>query len=156
MRGRRGALAVALGAVGLGAFFVVAAFAVPGEAAYAGVGPRVVPILVGAGLALAGVAFGASVLRGAAFPGMEPAPDHGALVLVAGALALAVPLLPRAGFVLSAALLFTATARAFGSARFLKDAAVGLALAAVIYVAFTLGLGVALPGGVLEHALRRP
>ena len=42
-------------------------------------------------------------------------------------------------------MLFACTASAFGSRRWLRDALVGLALCAVVYVTFTHGLGVPLP-----------
>jgi putative tricarboxylic transport membrane protein len=65
------------------------------------------------------------------------------------ALASGVLFLERAGFVLTAALLFWLVARAFASPRPLRDAAVGLALSVVVYLAFTRGLGLVLPPGLL-------
>ena len=66
-----------------------------------------------------------------------------ALALVAG-----VALIDWLGFVGASTLMFAIAARAFGSRRLVRDAIVGLVIAAVIYVAFTRGLGVGLPHGV--------
>ena len=53
-----------------------------------------------------------------------------------------VALLNLAGFVAAGTVLFACTASAFGSRRWLRDALVGLALCATVYVTFTYGLGV--------------
>ena len=74
-------------------------------------------------------------------------------LMVAGALVAYVVLLPRAGFVLASALLFAVTAYALGSRRVVRNAVVGLAFAAVVYLAFTRGLGLYLPESFLEHWL---
>ncbi len=62
-------------------------------------------------------------------------------------IALSVFILERAGFPVTAAIVFTLTARAFGSRRLLRDAAIGLVLATLTYLIFARGLGVSLPGG---------
>jgi putative tricarboxylic transport membrane protein len=142
----RGALAVAGVAFGLGVFAVAGAFTIQGESAYAGVGPRAVPLLVGGALTLAGLAFGASVLRGATFPASEPPADRRALALVLAGLAAAIAGMTALGFPIAATLVFMATARAFGSRRLVIDVLIGLALGIVVYVAFARGLGVSLPG----------
>ena len=55
-----------------------------------------------------------------------------------------------AGFIIASTLLFICVATAFGSRRLLGNAAVALVLSAVLYVAFTRGLGLALPAGALK------
>lgn len=72
-----------------------------------------------------------------------------ALATVALALVVDVALIHRIGFVVASTLMFALAARAFGSRRPAHDAIIGLAIAAVIYVAFTRGLGIGLPHGVL-------
>ena len=134
--------------------FVAGAFAIPGEAAYAGVGPRAVPILVGAALTLAGLGFAVSVVRGAEFPATESPPDRRALAWLIGGLVAAGLLIQPIGFALTAAVVFTATARAFSSRRLPMDTLVGLVLGAIVYVAFARGLGVSLPAGPLEWLAR--
>jgi putative tricarboxylic transport membrane protein len=151
---KAGPLAVAAGVVGLGLFFLLGAFRIPGEAQYAGVGPRAFPMAVGGALVVLGATLGVALWRG-----MVIAPEAGEDVdasrradlrpvawIVAG-LALSVVLLERAGFPLTAALVFTLTARGFGSRRLVRDALVGLALAVATFLVFARGLGVSLPGG---------
>ena len=52
-----------------------------------------------------------------------------------------------AGFVLSAAVLFTCVARGFGSRRLARDVAVGLFLTVLVFVFFVKLLNVSLPAG---------
>jgi putative tricarboxylic transport membrane protein len=72
-----------------------------------------------------------------------------ALAMLALALVVDVALIDLTGFVVASTLMFAIAARAFGSRRPARDAMIGLAIAAVIYVAFTRGLGIGLPPGVL-------
>ena len=72
-----------------------------------------------------------------------------ALGTLALALLIDVALIEWIGFVLASALTFVIATRAFGSRRPAHDAVVGVAIAFVVYVAFTRGLGVALPAGPL-------
>jgi putative tricarboxylic transport membrane protein len=58
-------------------------------------------------------------------------------------------LLKTLGFVPAAAILFLSVAFTFGSRRYLRDAAIGIGLAAAAYFAFTRLLGLQLPGGLL-------
>jgi putative tricarboxylic transport membrane protein len=66
--------------------------------------------------------------------------------IVAG-LALAVLLLERVGFPITATIAFALTARAFGSRRLWRDTLIGLALSVATFFVFARGLGVSLPGG---------
>lgn len=60
--------------------------------------------------------------------------------------------MPPLGFVAASAGMFTLVAAAFGSRRFLRDAALGLVFATVIYLVFVHGLGLHLPvGGLWEN-----
>jgi putative tricarboxylic transport membrane protein len=59
-------------------------------------------------------------------------------------------LMKWAGFVLAGALLFTCVARGFGSARWLRDAMLGFALALGVFLFFVRVLNVSLPGGWLR------
>jgi putative tricarboxylic transport membrane protein len=68
-------------------------------------------------------------------------------------LVLFVVLLNPAGFIAAGTVLFACTASAFGSRRTLRDAAVGFALCAAVYAAFTYALDVPLPEGGLIAAL---
>ncbi|MFI7742214.1 tripartite tricarboxylate transporter TctB family protein [Kocuria rhizosphaericola] len=53
------------------------------------------------------------------------------------------------GWILAAALLFWAVARGFGSRRPLFDISLALLVSSAIYLAFTVGLGLNLPSGIL-------
>ena len=70
-------------------------------------------------------------------------------LIVTVGLILQMLLMKPAGFVIATAVLFVAVAYALGSRRILLNAAVGLLLCAITYVAFTRGLGLVLPAGVL-------
>ena len=58
-------------------------------------------------------------------------------------------LLDLLGWLLGAAALFWCVARAFGSTAVLRDAVVGLSVAAAAYIAFDMMLGLSLPSGLL-------
>jgi putative tricarboxylic transport membrane protein len=58
-------------------------------------------------------------------------------------------LVDRAGFVIAATLQFWLVARAFGSRRPARDAAIAALLALTVYLFFSRGLGLRLPAGVL-------
>ena len=152
--GTAGPLAVAAGVVALGLFFLVGAVRIAGEAQYAGVGPRAFPALIGAALVVLGGGLAVAVLRGmviAPEAGEDVDADRAAdlrpLGWILAGLVLAVAVLERAGFPLTAAIVFTLTARGFGSRRPGRDALVGLGLAVLTYLVFARGLGVSLPGG---------
>jgi putative tricarboxylic transport membrane protein len=116
---------------------------------YAAVGPKLFPWLVAAGLVLIGV----TLLREARSGEVEHPVgfdlDLPPLLLVTAGLVAQMLLMRLAGFVIASSLLFVAVARAFGSRRLLRDAAIGVVLCAVVYLAFTRGLGLTLPAGPL-------
>lgn len=116
---------------------------------------RRVPVLVVLGLLLT---LGASLWQrrraptsegGSGTVNPEAAGGSRALLLVSAGIALDLLLLDVAGFVPAATLLFMLTARAFGSVRWRRDAAIALIFTAATYAAFRYGLGLALPAGLL-------
>jgi putative tricarboxylic transport membrane protein len=124
------------------------------------VGPTFFPNLVGVALIVAGVLLAVEVLRGrAAEPeaGEDVDPtrptDWRTLGLLLAALVAHLLLMLLVGYVLAAAALFWGAAFALGSRRWLRDAAVGVLLGVVLYVAFTRGLGLRLPEGAIEAVL---
>jgi len=143
-----GALAVAAAVCALGVFYVAGAFSIAGDAQYAGVGPRVFPVIIGSALLILGVAFGASARRGASAAADESVRRAAIGWIVAG-LAFAIVAMQPLGFPLAAAAVFASTARGFGSRRIARDVVMGIALGALVYVVFSRGLGVSLPGGFL-------
>jgi putative tricarboxylic transport membrane protein len=101
-------------------------------------------VLIGGAVALAAAAWQTWTTRTPATSRTHPA----ALATLGLALVVEVALVDWLGFVVASTLMFAIAARAFGSRRPARDTIVGLAIAAVIYVAFTRGLGVGLPHGV--------
>ena len=117
-----------------------------------GVGPRAMPYLVAAGLALLALGNLMIGLRGG-LPARESA-DLKALLLILGGLAAVIALIGMGGgFIPAVTLLFAMTAAAFGRANFLADLAIGFALALVVYLLFDKLLALSLPAGPLERLL---
>ena len=120
---------------------------------YAAIGPRLFPYLIATGL----IVIGALVLREAFFGhiaherGFEL--DWPAVGLVSAGLIVQMLLLGALGWIVAAALLFAAVARAFGSRRLLLDLVIGLVLGGAAFVLFAYGLGLSLPNGWLVDGL---
>lgn len=150
----RSGLFVGLGVLALAAILAWQTSLIPSEAAYAQVGPTVVPWLVTAMLALLGVAliFEAPSGRGLA---KEPRGelDGRALIWVIAGLVINVTTIAYLGFIAASTALFVCAARGFGSRSPLRDAAVGLAIAVVVYVGFDRGLGYEIGDGLIENLL---
>ena len=117
-----------------------------------GVGPKAMPIVVAAGLAV--LAFGNLImaLRGD-LPARESADPRAILLILGGLGALIVLIGLGGGFIMATAILFMATATAFGRRRFITDLAIGLVLALVVYLLFDKVLTLSLPAGPLERLL---
>ncbi len=111
------------------------------------VGPALFPYLISGGLVLIGLSLLREAFAGhiAHEAGLEL--DLRAVALVAAGLAAQFLLIEFLGWVPSAALLFVAVARAFGSRRYLPNAALGLLLAGGTFVVFNYGLDLNLPIG---------
>ena len=120
---------------------------------YAAIGPKLFPWLVAAGLVLIGVALLREARSGEVEHPVGFDLDLPPLLLVTAGLLAQMLLMRLAGFVIASSLLFVAVARAFGSRRLLRDAAIGVVLCAVVYLAFTRGLGLTLPAGPLGALL---
>lgn len=80
----------------------------------------------------------------------EPRADRRTLSITVAALAAFSLLLPFAGWLLSSAALFWTISWAFGSRRPLFDIAVSALVASATQLAFSAGLGLPLPAGILE------
>lgn len=115
-----------------------------GDANAARAGQWLFPVLV-----LGGSAFVLTLLfiRRSA-PTTDRRANSAPVVRVALGLVLFVALLNLAGFVAAGTVLFSCTASAFGSRRWLRDALLGITLCATVYITFTYGLGVSLPPGL--------
>ncbi|MGX1566679.1 tripartite tricarboxylate transporter TctB family protein [Streptomyces sp. NPDC055506] len=124
------------------------------------VGPKTVPIVVGAGLLVIAALLAVDVLRGGrgqAETGedvdlSEPA-DWRTVLLLAGVFLGAAVLIEPLGFPVAGALLFWGAAFALGSRRIDRDPLIAAGLSLVTYVVFNNLLGVPLPGGPLMGVL---
>ena len=164
----RGDLAVALGVVLLGIGLAVGAFGIRFGVGYDRIGPRFFPFLVSLGLVVVGSWLAVAALRGSRTRPAAEEPSEAAiptnwptnwrtnwtgLGYLSLALLLNLLLLERAGFVIASTALFWLVARAFGSRRPARDAVVAVLLSVLVYQAFTRGLGLTLPSGVIERYL---
>jgi len=153
---------LALASVGFGAAVVWQTTQIRLTPAYARVGPRAIPYIVGAGLVVVGcwLLFEALTGRGTAAPAgdsedVDPSlpTDWRTVGLLTLALAAYLVLIEPAGFVVASTLLFAGAAFAMGSRRPLRDVAIGLVVAVALYLGFTRGLDLNLPAGVLGGVL---
>ena len=161
-----------LGIAALGAFILYEAQAIHVIPIYAKVGPKDIPILVGAILALLGLALAWQGWRAKPAPQLDPptvmdapgskldAPGTGGdatdwipVVAIAVGLIQQILLFEFLGFVPTAAILFFCVSFGFGSRRYLRDIIIAIALAVVAYVGFVHVLGLHLPAGILGGVL---
>ena len=150
---------VGAGTLALGALFVVGATSISDDAGYSGVGPNFLPWLVGIALLLCG-GFLVYEARSGGFRQMEepsgaPRGDWPGFAWVSAGILLNAALITTLGFILSCALCFVLAVRGFKQAEgkldlnpgaWLKDAAIGFAIAAPVYWMFTKLLAINLPG----------
>jgi putative tricarboxylic transport membrane protein len=158
--GSRAELGLAAFVAAVGAFLLVQTAGLRVPATSNVVGPKFFPTLVGIALIVVGVLLAVEVLRGRvaepeAGEDVDPTrpTDWPTLLLLLAALVVHLLLMLLIGYVLAAAALFWGAAFALGSRRRLRDAAVGVLLGVVLYVAFTRGLGLRLPEGAIEAVL---
>ncbi|MEU9862354.1 tripartite tricarboxylate transporter TctB family protein [Streptomyces sp. NPDC047971] len=124
------------------------------------VGPRTVPVVVGAGLLVVAVLLAIDVLRGGRGEAeggedvdlSEPG-DWRTVLLLAGVFLAFAVLIGPVGFPVSGALLFWGAAYALGSRHLHRDPLIAAGLSLLTYVVFNNLLGVPLPGGPLMGVL---
>lgn len=110
-------------------------------------GPQVFPAIIAVACLVFAVLLGVDVAR-------KPEEDrvrgnHRALAGVAGTIVVFIAVLNPLGWLLAGAVLFWGVARSLGSRRPVFDLFLSLAIASVIQLAFSAGLGLNLPPGVL-------
>ena len=115
-----------------------------------GLGPKAAPIVIASGLGLLALGNLVLALRGD-IPDRESADPKAILLILGGLAALIVSVGLGGGFVLGTAILFAATAAAFGRRALLTDLAIGFGVALVVYLVFVKFLGLSLPIGPLER-----
>nr|WP_202458929.1 tripartite tricarboxylate transporter TctB family protein [Streptomyces sp. SID5464] len=124
------------------------------------VGPKTVPVVVGAGLLVIAALLAVDVLRGGRGQAeggedidlSEPA-DWRTVLLLAGVFLGSAVLIEPLGFPIAGVLLFWGAAFALGSRRIDRDPVIAAGLSLVTYVVFNNLLGVPLPGGPLMGVL---
>jgi putative tricarboxylic transport membrane protein len=128
---------------------------IPVSPLYAKVGPRVLPYITVAGLAVFAALLLWRGLRGGWQPDEEKAIalDWRAVAILTVGLAANVALIGSLGFSLASTILFVLVAYAFGDRHVVRNAAIGLALALLAYFGFARTLGVNIGAGVLENLL---
>ena len=124
------------------------------------VSPQTFPYMVAGFASLIGIFLIIDVLRGnhGTPEGDEPGDplvpvNYSTLLIVAAAIGLHVVLLEIAGYIIAATVCFWGVAFGFGSRKYLKDFAVSIIFAVVIYFAFTKGLNINLPSGIFEGVI---
>lgn len=164
----RADLAAAGGIALLGVLLGAGVFRIPPGAGYDRIGPRFFPAVVAAGLVLLGVWLAVAAWRARKSQAAKE-PTHGikdmpwlpsqektnwkALGWLAAGLLVCLALFERGGFVPATSVLFWLAARGFGSRKPVRDALIAVALSVVVFLAFTRGLGLTLPAGVLGGLL---
>jgi putative tricarboxylic transport membrane protein len=148
-------VAVAAIVLALAVVMAVGAAMLPQDKGYTIVGTRVFPLMVAALLAVVGGGLLRQALRGdfKALPLDETQPDvesrasrWQAAAWVSGGLMLNALLIERIGFVAAATVLFALAARGFGSRRWSRNIGLGVVIVWPVYLGFTLGLNIGLPG----------
>ena len=137
----RAELVISLGVLLLGIGATVVAWRLPEAGGYARIGPNVVPRIVSAALILLGIWLLAEVFTGGFRARVPDDPtergEHAfiwsAFAWLSAGLIVQMALVHTAGFVIAAAALFACVARGFGSARWLRDLAIGLVLGLLVF-----------------------
>lgn len=157
MKAKPAELALSLGILSLGIAVAIGAANLSGAGGYARVGPNVAPAVIAGGLILLGFWLVYEALSGGwrdAVPdNPEARGEHdfspAAFIWLSIGLVAQMLLINRAGFVLAQAVLFTCVARGFGSKKYPRDFAIGVALGLAVFLFFVKFLNVNLPAGWL-------
>ena len=123
-------------------------------------GPRPVPLLVGGALIVLAIALAVAVARGSrgeAEAGedidLHSRADYKTVLLLIGVFIANILLIDLLGWVISGGLLFYGSAIVLGSRHFVRDLVIAAALGLGTFYGFAIGLGVALPAGILQGIL---
>lgn len=148
---------IAAGIAGWGAIVLWKAAELPQYDQYAGIGPGMVPTIVGAVLVLLGLMLAWQIHRGVKFEEQEAedvaeghAVSYPALALAAAACAVPLVMMKPFGFVVTSTICFVLVAAAFKSHKYVLNTAIGLVFALICWWLFR-KLGVQL-GGLLPIA----
>ncbi len=117
-----------------------------------GIGPKAMPGILSAGLAILAAANLVQAVRGELLH-REASDLRSILLIVGGLIALMTLIGIGGGFIIGTAILFAATSTAFGRRAFLTDLAIGFALGVIVYLLFAKVLALSLPLGPLERLI---
>ena len=121
------------------------------------VGPQVFPYLVGGFVIAISIGLFIQILRGnlgvpegTEFGEVIDKTDYKSLAMVAGSMLTYPILIERAGFIIASTVAFFGVSYAYGAKNLLKNLAISIIFSAIVYFAFSKGLNVNLPAGVLK------
>ena len=121
------------------------------------VGPQVFPYLVGGFVIAIAVGLFIQILRGnlgvpegTEFGEVIDKTDYKSLAMVAGSMLTYPILIERAGFIIATSVAFFGVSFAYGAKNLRKNLAISIIFSFIVYFAFSKGLNVNLPAGVLK------
>jgi putative tricarboxylic transport membrane protein len=124
------------------------------------VGPKTLPFIVGGLLLVCALLLAVNVLRGGqgeAEGGEDVDLSHPAdwktVLPLVGAFVANILLIDWAGWVISGTILFWGSVWALGGRNYIRDGLISVAMSLLTFYGFYLGLGIALPAGLLEGIL---
>jgi len=156
----RSELGVALLLLILGAWALIDASRLPDLETRGPVGAKTVPVAVGVLLVVTAVLLAIDILRGGRGEqeagedvDLSQGSDWKTLLLLVAAFVANILLIDRLGWPVSGAVLFFGTTFALGSRHLIRNAIISVALSVSTWYLFNLGLGIALPVGILKGIL---
>ena len=124
------------------------------------VGPQVFPTIIGIFILLVSLFLTIEILRGnygqpegTEFGEIEGKTDFKTLGIVSASILTYPFLIERAGFVIASTVVFFGVGFAYGARKIIKNLAIAIIFALVVYLTFTKLLNVNLPAGVLKGIL---
>jgi putative tricarboxylic transport membrane protein len=146
---------IALGLLLFAGLVLWQTLAIPVSPMTAQVGPKVLPYITAAGLALLALLLLVQAVHGGwqQPDEKEVAVDWKAVAFVTAGLIANVALIGPLGFSAASMIMFVLVAYGFGSRRPVRDAGIGLVLALTAYFGFAKALGVNIGAGVIENLL---
>ena len=121
------------------------------------VGPQIFPYLVSGFVILISLGLFLQIFRGnlgvpegTEFGEVVEKTDFKSLAMVAGSMLTYPLLIERAGFIIASSVVFFGVAFAYGAKNLLKNLAISLIFSLIVYFAFSKGLNVSLPAGILR------
>ena len=120
------------------------------------VGPQIFPYLVSGFVIFVSLGLFLQIFRGnlgvpegTEFGEVVEKTDFKSLAMVAGSMLTYPLLIERAGFIIATSVVFFGVAFAYGAKNLLKNLAISLIFSLIVYFAFSKGLNVSLPAGIL-------